>query len=51
MSESNVQCNKNYDHLMYGSGVMACDRWKEGLMDGWTDRQTEKVTYRCGCPT
>ena len=36
---------------MYGSGVMACDRWKEGLMEGRTDRHTEKVTYRCGCPT
>ena len=33
----------NDNHMMYGSGDMACDRWMDG--------QTEKVTHRGGCPT
>ena len=35
-------CTKNYDQMMYSSSDMLCDR----QMDG----QTEKVTYRGGCP-
>ena len=34
---------KNYDPMMYGSWDMVYDRRIDG--------QTEKVTYRGGCPT
>ena len=40
-------CTKNYDQKMYGSW----DMLGNGLMEGQTDRQMEKVTYRGGCPT
>ena len=36
-------CTKNYDQMMYGSCNIVCD--------GRTERWTEKVTYRGGCPT
>ena len=34
---------KNYDQMMYGSRYM--------VRGGWTDGETEKVTYRGGYPT
>ena len=36
-------CTTNYNQMMYGSWDMVCN--------GWTDRRTEKVTYRGGSPT
>ena len=36
-------CIKNYDQLMYGT-------W-DIVRNGRTDRRTEKVTFRGGCPT
>ena len=35
-------CTKNYDHMIYGSWGMVCDRRTDRRMD----RKTEKVTYR-----
>ena len=35
-------CTKNYDHMIYGSWDMVCDRRTDRRMD----RKTEKVTYR-----
>ena len=40
-------CTKNYDQMMYSSWNIVRDRWT----DRWMDGQTEKVTYRGGCPT
>ena len=37
-------CAKHYDHMMYGSSDMVCNRWS----DRQTDRPTDKVTYRGG---
>ena len=36
-------CTKNYDQMMYGSWDMVHNRQ--------TDGQSEKMTYRGGCPT
>ena len=35
-------CMTNYDRMIYSSWYMVCDEQM--------DRQTEKVTYRGGCP-
>ena len=40
-------CTNNYDQMMYGSWDMVGNR----RTDGQTDRWTENVTYRGGCPT
>ena len=38
---------KHYDYMIYGSWDMVHSNWTDGWNDGWT----EKVIYRCGCPT
>ena len=40
-------CTKNYDQMMYHFW----DMLHNGQTDGQTDRWTEKVTHRGGCPT
>ena len=39
-------CTKNYDHIMYGSWDMVCNRWTDRRTHG----RTEKVAYTGGCP-
>ena len=36
-------CTKNYEHMVFGSWDIVCDRW--------TDQRMEKVTYGGWCPT
>ena len=33
-------CARNYDHMMYDSWNMVCDRQTDGWMDEWTEKVT-----------
>ena len=41
---TDIQKNKRMDG-------QRTDGWINGGTDAWTDRRTEKVTYRGGCPS
>ena len=42
-------CTKNYDHKIYSSWDMVCNRWMDRLTDGWMDRQ-KKWHIEVGAP-